>query len=78
MRKLTKNEEKLIEDLRTIQTKYALEEEEQFQQLLSKLSVDDDTDKKFIDFLFDYVYNSASHSKEYLTYLKSRIYGNEE
>jgi hypothetical protein len=77
MRKLTKLDEGLIEDLRTIQTAYAKEEEAQFQQLLSKLSVDDD-DQHFIDFLFDYVYNSAAHSEEYLTYLKSHIYGSEE
>jgi hypothetical protein len=77
MRKLTKKEEALIEELRTVQTAYALEEEAQFQQLLSKLSVDDN-DKEFIDFVFDYIYNSASHSDEYLTYLKSHIYGSEE
>lgn len=77
MRNLTKTEEKLIEDLRTIQTAYAKEEEEQFQQLLSKLSVDDD-DRSFIDFLYDYVYNSAAHSEEYITYLKTHIYGSEK
>jgi hypothetical protein len=78
MRNLTKNEEKMIEEYRSIQTQYAAEDEERFQQLLSKLSIIDDSDQTFVDFLFDYIYNSSSHSEQYLDYLKSHIYGSEK
>jgi len=68
----------MIEEHRSIQTQYALEDEERFQQLLSKLSIIDDSEQSFIDFLFDYIYNSSTHSEEYLNYLKSHIYGGEK
>ncbi len=68
----------MIEEYRSIQTQYAAEDEERFQQLLSKLSIIDDSDQTFVDFLFDYIYNSSSHSEQYLDYLKSHIYGSEK
>ncbi len=68
----------MIEECRSIQTQYALEDEERFQQLLSKLSIMGDTEQPFVDFLFDYIYNSSTHSEQYLDYLKSHIYGSEK
>jgi hypothetical protein len=65
----------MIEEFRSIQTQHALDDEKQFQELLSKLSVFEDTDQSFVDFLFDYIYNSSSHSEKYLNYLRSHIYG---
>lgn len=68
----------MIEEHRAIQTQYAREDDERFQQLLSKLSITDDSEQSFIDFLFDYIYNSSTHSEEYLDYIKSHIYGSEK
>lgn len=65
----------MIEEYRSIQTQYAIEDEEHFQQLLSKLSIMGGTEQPFIDFLFDYIHNSLTHSEQYLDYLKSHIYG---
>ena len=65
----------MIEEHRSIQTQYAVEDEERFQQLLSKLSIMGDSQQPFVDFLFDYIYNSSTHSEEYLNYLRSHIYG---
>lgn len=76
-RKLTEDEERLIDDVRLSQTGNGFEDEKRFQQLLTQLDAYAD-DKRFIDFIFEHVYASSTHSPEYLTHLKSRIYGSKK
>lgn len=73
IKKLTKEEETLVANLRTAQTGLGFEDEKRFKQLLTCLDATDD--KRFIDFIFEHVYASSTHSPEYLTHLKSRIHG---
>jgi hypothetical protein len=77
MRKLTKEEEALIDDLRLAQTGHGFNDEKRFKQLLNGLNAPKGN-TQFIDFIFERVYASSTHSVEYLTFLKSRIYSNEK
>jgi hypothetical protein len=77
VRKLTKEEERLIDILRLSQTGHGFEDEKRFHQLLTQLNAVKG-DKQFIDFIFEHVYASSTHSDEYLTFLKSRIYGSKK
>ena len=59
MKNLTEKEQKLVDELRSLQVQYAIEDEERFQQLLSRLCIiDDGRDQSTVDHLFNYIYNS--------------------
>jgi hypothetical protein len=75
MKKFSTEEKEKIETTRESIQSLLRTQDAIFDVLCEQIGIIDDTD---VNWLFDYIYNTAGGSPEYTTYVKEKVYGSEE